>query len=331
MTMPADVTPPKSRLARVLERGEFALTLEISPPIGPNRAAVERQIETLRGYADAFNITDNQSARIHSSSLAVSILTKQAGLEPIFQITCRDRNRLGIQSDVLGASMFGIQNVLALSGDHPKWGDHPHVQGVFEIDSMNLVRMLRMMRDDAVFESGKEIPKIAPDLFIGAAANPFAPPHDYRPTRLAKKVAAGAQFIQTQLIYNVPRFREYMKRVVDLGLHEKTAILAGVGPIKSERAAAFMRDNVAGMDVPDDVVKRLEGREGDAATEAGLEMCLEIAEEVRSIEGVRGLHVMAVAWPSVLPELTTRLGLHPRPDLPDPALDGSPGKEPAHG
>jgi len=304
-----------SRLARVLEDGGFALTLEISPPVGPNRAVVEHQISLLRDYADAFNVTDNQSARVHASSLAVSIMIRQAGLDPILQITCRDRNRLGIQSDLLGASIHGITNVLALSGDAPIWGDHPQTKGVFDIDSINLVRILRMMRDDQVFENGEEIPKFAPDYFIGAAANPFAPPFDFRPLRLAKKIAAGAQFIQTQLIYNVPRFREYMKQVVDMGLHEQTAILAGVGPIRSARGAEFMKNKVAGMDVPDEIVNRMKGLDKEKAAEEGLNICIEIAEEVRTIEGVRGLHVMAVSWASILPELITRLGLHPRPPV----------------
>ncbi|MCP3976073.1 MAG: methylenetetrahydrofolate reductase [bacterium] len=322
-TEPIPIPPSTSRLARVLAEGHFALTLEISPPVGPNRAAVERQMNLLRGYADAFNVTDNQSARVHTSSLAVSIMLRQAGLDPILQVTCRDRNRLGIQSDLLGASMHGISNVLALSGDAPIWGDHPQAQGVFEIDSINLVRILRMMRDDQVFENGKTIPKIAPDFFIGAAANPFAPPHDFRPLRLAKKVAAGAQFIQTQLIYNVPRFREYMKQVVDMGLHERTAILAGVGPVRSMRAAEFMKNEVAGMDVPDEIVKRLKGLDKEQAAAEGVNICIEIAEEVRQIEGVRGLHVMAVSWSSILPELVTRMGLHPRPEMADPAVGGA--------
>lgn len=309
------IAPSESRLARVLQAGHFALTLEISPPVGPNRAAVDSQIKLLSDYADAFNVTDNQSARVHASSLAVSIMLKQAGLDPILQVTCRDRNRLGIQSDLLGASMYGITNVLALSGDAPIWGDHPQTKGVFEIDSINLVRILRMMRDDQVFENGKGIPKIAPEYFIGAAANPFAPPHDFRPVRLAKKIAAGADFIQTQLVYNVPRFREYMRRVVDMGLHEKTAILAGVGPIRSARGAEFMKNEVAGMDIPDEIVSRMKGLDKEKAAEEGVNICIEIAEEVRQIEGVRGLHVMAVSWASILPELVTRLGLHPRPDV----------------
>lgn len=321
--MTADKRSPhtSSRLAQVLHRSEFALTAEVAPPVGPNRGAVERQIEKLRGYADAYNVTDNQAARVHTSSLAVSIMLRQAGLEPILQVTCRDRNRLGLQADLLGAAMFGIANVLALSGDAPIWGDHPQCKGVFDIDSVNLVRLMRMMRDDQVFENGKTIPKIAPDFFVGAVANPFAPPYDYRPVRLAKKVAAGAQYIQTQLVYNVDRFREYMKRVVDLGLHEKTAILAGVGPIRSIRAAEYMANEVAGMDVPDRIVKRLRGLDKERQMNEGVAICLEIAEEVRQIEGVRGLHIMAVSWASIIPELVERLGLHPRPDIEAAAAD----------
>jgi methylenetetrahydrofolate reductase (NADPH) len=307
-----------SHLESVLDAGHFAVTLEISPPVGPNRDAIQRQIDLLSRYGDAFNVTDNQSARVHTSSFATSVLVKQAGLDPILQMTSRDRNRLAMQSDLLGAAVFGIENVLALSGDAPIWGDHPHSKGVFEIDSINMVRMMRMMRDDGVFENGKAIPRITPTYFIGAAANPFAPPHGFRPIRLAKKVAAGADFIQTQLIYNVDRFREYMKRVVDMGLHEKTAILAGIGPVRSMRAAEFMRDEIAGMDVPDYVIKRLKGLDKEKAAQEGVNLCVEIGEEVSQIEGVRGVHIMAVAWHSILPELVTRLGLYPRPDLTGP-------------
>jgi methylenetetrahydrofolate reductase (NADPH) len=304
-----------SNLKSVLDAGHYAVTLEISPPVGPNREAIQRQIDFLAGYGDAFNVTDNQSARVHTSSFATSVMVKQAGLDPILQMTSRDRNRLAMQSDLLGASLFGIENVLALSGDATVWGDHPQAKGVFEIDSVNMVRMMRMMRDDGVLENGKPIPKITPTYFVGAAANPFAPPHDFRPIRLAKKIAAGADFIQTQLIYNLPRFREFMKRVVDMGLHEKTAILAGIGPIRSARAAEFMRDEIAGMDVPDDVVNRLKGLDKERAAEEGVNLCVEIGEEVGQIEGVRGVHVMAVSWHSVLPDVVKRLGLYPRPEV----------------
>jgi methylenetetrahydrofolate reductase (NADPH) len=303
----------ESNLARVLNAGHFAVAVEVSPPVGPNPEAVQRQIDLLRGYADAYNVTDNQSAMVHTSSLAVSIMLKQAGLEPVVQFTCRDRNRLGIQGDLLGASAFGINTVLALSGDHGIWGDHPQARSVYDLDSINLVRVIRMMRNNQVFENGKSIPKRAPDFFIGAVANPFAPPYDYRPMRLAKKVAAGAQFVQTQLIFNIDRFKEFMARVVDLGLHEKVAILAGVGPVRSLKVAEYMASEVAGMDVPEWVIKRMTGLSKEDQAKAGIDICCEVADKVRAIEGVRGLHIMAVSWADAVPQVAKQLGLFPRP------------------
>lgn len=306
---------PGSQLQKVLRAGHFAVACEISPPVGPNPEAVQRQIAQLRGYADAYNVTDNPAATVHMSSLAASILLKQAGLDPVLQLTCRDRNRLALQADLLGAAAFGITTVLALSGDHILGGDHPQSKPVYDLDSINLVRMIRMMRA-GVFENGKPIPKRAPEFFIGAVENPFAPPYEFRPLRLAKKVAAGAQFIQTQLIFNVARFREFMARVVDLGLHEKVAILAGVGPIRSLKAAEFMATQVAGLEVPPEVVERIgKFSQKEDQAKAGLELGLEIARQVREIPGVRGLHLMAVAWPEAIPQLVTALGLYPRPVL----------------
>lgn len=304
-----------SNLARVLAAGHFAVAVEVSPPVGPNVASIERQIAGLKGYGDVYNVTDNQSASVHASSLAASILLKQAGLEPVIQFTCRDRNRLGIQSDMIGAALFGINTVLCLSGDHPIWGDHPQSKAVYDMDSVNLLRMARMMRDHQVFENGRQIPKRAPDFFIGAVENPFAPPYEHRPVRLAKKIVAGAQFVQTQLIYNVARFREFMARVVDLGLHERAAILAGVGPIRSLRVAEHMAHQVAGMDVPEALIRRLEGLSAEDQAKAGLDICCEIAEAVRQVEGVRGLHIMAVNWFEAVPAVVSNLGLHPRPAL----------------
>ena len=316
MSDPHEIPAPRSRLERVLEAGQFALAVEISPPSGPNVGALERQIEMLRDQADAYNVTDNQSAKVRASSLAACIKLKQSGLEPVLQLTCRDRTRLGLQSDLIGASLFGINNVLALSGDHPACGDHPHVRPAGDIDSINLVRMIRLMRDEQIFENGQTIPKRAPHFFLGAVANPFSPPWDYRPMRLAKKVAAGAQFIQTQLIFNLDRFREYMKRVVDLGLHEKVAILAGVAPVRSLRVANFMRDKIAGIDLPDEILARFQGLSKEDQEKAGIDLCCEISEQVRAIEGVRGLHIMAVGWPASVPGITRQLDLSPRPTLP---------------
>jgi methylenetetrahydrofolate reductase (NADPH) len=307
------LTGASSNLAKVIAAGHFPVCVEVSPPVGPNVEAIQREIKTLKGYGDAYNVTDNQSAMVHVSSLAVSIMLKQAGMEPVVQFTCRDRNRLGLQGDMLGASVFGINTILCLSGDHPIWGDHPQCKAVYDIDSLNAIRMARMMRNNQVFENGKAIPRLAPDFFIGAVENPFAPPYDYRPYRLAKKIVAGAQFIQTQLIFNVDRFREFMKRVVDLGLHEKIVILAGVGPVRSIKAAEYMKNEVAGMDVPDWVLKRLEGLSKEDQQKAGLDICCEIANQVREIEGVRGLHIMAVSWPAAVPQVVQMLGLYPRP------------------
>lgn len=307
------LTGANANLAKVLAAGHFAVCVEVSPPVGPNPEAVQKQINLLKGYGDAYNVTDNQSATVHMSSLAVSIMLKQAGLEPIVQFTCRDRNRLGLQADLLGAAAFGINHILCLTGDHPIWGDHPQCKSVYDMDSVNLIRMARMMRDWRVFENGKNIPKLAPDFFIGAVENPFAPPFEYRPMRVAKKIVAGAQFIQTQLIFNVDRFREFMKRVVDLGLHEQVAILAGVGPIKSLKVAEFMANEVAGVEIPQSIIDRLSPLSKEDQAKAGLDLCCEVANQVREIEGVRGLHVMAVNWPDAVPQVVKNLGLFPRP------------------
>ena len=251
---------------------------------------------------------------VHVSSLAVSIMLKQAGMEPVVQFTCRDRNRLGLQGDMLGAAVFGINTILCLSGDHPIWGDHPQCKAVYDIDSLNAIRMARMMRNNQVFENGKAIPRLAPDFFIGAVENPFAPPYDYRPYRLAKKIVAGAQFIQTQLIFNVDRFREFMKsRPSTWACTRRSPSWWGVGPVRSSKAAEYMKNEVAGMDVPDWVLKRLEGLSKEDQQKAGLDICVEIANQVREIEGVRGLHIMAVSWPAAVPQVCQMLGLYPRP------------------
>jgi methylenetetrahydrofolate reductase (NADPH) len=319
-----------SSLARVLRAGKSAVAIEVSPPVGPNVEFVERYISTVRGYADAYNVTDNQAASVHMSSLAVSIMLKQAGLEPVVQFACRDRNRLAIQADLLGAAAFGITNVLAVGGDHPRWGDHPQSKAVYDLDSINVIRMMRMMRDNQVFENGARIPRRAPDFFIGAVENPFAPPYEFRPYRVAKKIVAGAQFIQTQLIYNVPRFEEFMKRIVDLGLHEKVAILAGVGPIRSVRVAEYMSKEVAGMDVPQEIVDKMRSLSKEDGEKYGVDLCCEIANKARSIEGVRGLHIMAVAWPDAVPRVAQNLGIYPRPVIADSESD-TPASKPAAG
>jgi len=301
-----------SHLAAVLAAGQFAVAAELSPPRGVNLEAIARDARNLKGYADAVNVTDNQAASVRMASIPVSALLVGHGVEPVAQMTCRDRNRLAIQADLLGAAAQGIHNVLCLSGDHGRWGDHPAAKNVNDIDSTHLIRVVRNMVDHACLDNGRQISP-APRFFIGAVANPFAPPYEYRPYRLAKKVAAGARFIQTQLIYNVDRFQSYMAQVRELGLDERVYILAGVGPFKSARQASFMATNVAGMDVPQSLVDRMAKTPKAAQPEEGIRICCEIIEQVRDIPGVAGMHIMAVHWTEAVPEIVTRAGLYPRP------------------
>jgi methylenetetrahydrofolate reductase (NADPH) len=305
-------TVPVSHLASVLKAGHFAVAAELSPPKGVNLRTIERDAGVLRNYADAVNVTDNQAASVRMASIPVSALLLRHGVEPVAQMTCRDRNRLAMQADLLGASALGIRNLLCLSGDHGVWGDHPQAKNVYDIDSIHLLHMARNMVENGHLDNGRSISP-APQFFIGAAANPFAPPYDFRPVRLAKKVAAGARFVQTQLIYNVERFRAYMTRVQDLGLHEKVYILAGLGPIKSVGQARFMATKVAGMEVPDEIVHRMEKTPKAAQPEEGIRICVEIIEQVREMTGVAGIHVMAVHWAEAVPEIVTRAALYPRP------------------
>jgi methylenetetrahydrofolate reductase (NADPH) len=305
-------TPPASHLASLLQAGHFAVAAELSPPKGVNLDSIARDAGTLRDYADAVNVTDNQAASVRMASIPVAALLLKHGVEPVAQMTCRDRNRLAIQADLLGASALGIRNLLCLSGDHGVWGDHPEAKNVFDVDSIQLLRIARNLVDLGRLDNGRSISP-APQFFIGAAANPFAPPYDFRPTRLAKKVEAGARFVQTQLIYNVERFKTYMSRVQDMGLHEKVYILAGLGPIKSVGQARFMATKVAGMEVPEEIVARMEKTPKAAQPEEGIQICVEIIEQVREIPGVAGIHVMAVHWAEAVPEIVTRAGLYPRP------------------
>jgi methylenetetrahydrofolate reductase (NADPH) len=258
------------------------------------------------------NVTDNQAASVRMASIPVSALLVRQNVEPVAQMTCRDRNRLAIQADLLGAAAQGIRNVLCLSGDHGRWGDHPAAKNVNDLDSTHLVRLVRNMVEHGCLDNGRQISP-APQFFIGAVANPFAPPYEYRPFRLAKKVAAGARFIQTQLIYDVDRFRSYMAQVRELGLHEEVYVMAGVGPFKSARQASFMATNVAGMDVPQALVDRMAKTPKAAQPEEGIRICCEIIEQVREIPGVAGMHIMAVHWTEAVPEIVTRAGLYPRP------------------
>lgn len=305
-------SPLPSHLSQVLASGSFAVAAELSPPRGVDLEAIERQALIIRDYADAVNVTDNQAASVRMASIAVSAILTRFGIEPVVQMTCRDRNRLAIQADLLGAAGLGLRNLLCLSGDHGRWGDHPQANNVFDLDSTHLIRLARNMVELGCLDNGREFsPK--PEFFIGAVANPFAPPLEYRPYRLAKKVAAGARFIQTQLIFNVDRFKTYMDEVANLGLHEKVFILAGVGPLKSVRQARYMASKVAGMDIPNKIIERMEKTPPAAQPEEGIRICCEIVEQVRELPGVAGLHIMAVHWADAVPEIVSRVGLYPRP------------------
>lgn len=303
-----------SNLEKVLKAGHFAFTGECGPPQGANVDLLNEKAGHLKGNVDAVNITDNQTAVVRMSSWAASLILLEQGLEPNFQMVCRDRNRLAIQSDILGAYSNGIRNMLCLSGDHQKFGNHPEAKNVFDIDSMQLIHTAKTMRDDGTFLNGQEI-DVPPKLFIGAACNPFAEPFDFRVYRLAKKIAAGADFIQTQCIYNMSKFREFMKRAVDMGLHEKCYILAGVTPMKSVGMARYMAKQVPGMDVPDPLIKRLQGAGKGKVAAEGIRFAVEQIEEFKQMEGVAGVHLMAIEWEHRVPEIAEMAGVLPRPQL----------------
>jgi methylenetetrahydrofolate reductase (NADPH) len=301
-----------SNLEKVLTEGHFAVTSELGPPKGTSADFIRRKVEVLRNYVDAVNVTDNQTAVVRMSSVAACAILRQVGVDPVMQMTCRDRNRIAIQSDILGAVALGIRNLLCLSGDHQKFGNHPESKNVHDIDSIQLVQMVRRMRDDGQFLCGDKISGGVP-LFIGAAANPFGDPFEFRPLRLEKKVRAGADFIQTQGVFDIERFARYMELVRERGLHEKVYILAGIIPMKSAGMARYMRDYVAGLIVPDELVRRMESAKDPK--EEGVQIAVELIEQVREIEGVRGIHIMAVAWEEIVPVIVERAGLYPRPIL----------------
>lgn len=304
----------ESRLARILKAGHFAFTGELGPPRGSNVEAVREKAAPLKGMVDSVNITDNQTAMVRMSSWAAALIAIQEGLEPNYQMVCRDRNRLAMQADILGAYAHGIRNMLCLSGDHQQFGDHPNAKGVYDIDSIQLIAMTKRMRDEGLFLSGAKIDG-PPQMFIGAAANPFAEPFEWRVHRLAKKVDAGADFIQTQCIYNMEKMREWIRQANDMGLTEKTYILAGVTPMKSLGMARYMKSKVPGMDVPDAVIKRLQGVDKKKQAEEGIIMACEQIEEFKEMKGVAGVHLMAIEWEHRVPEIAERAGVLPRPQV----------------
>ncbi len=286
--LPGHTSP--GRLERVLRAGEFAVTTELAPPDSADPEEVYKRARIFDGYVDAINATDGSGAHCHMSSVAVCALLCRMGYALIMQISCRDKNRIAIQGDILGAAAMGVCNMLCLSGDGVQTGDHPQAKPVFDLDCMSLLEIARTLRDDSCFQSGRAIDS-APRVFLGAAANPFAPPFDWRPQRLAKKVAAGAQFVQTQYCYDIDRLQSYMTQVRDLGLDKEVFILLGVGPLASARTAEWIRSNVPGVHIPDNVIDRLKGADNQKAE--GQKICIEMIQQAREIEGINGVHIMA--------------------------------------
>ncbi len=304
----------ESNLKKILDAGHFAFTGELGPPRGANVAAIMEKAKFLVGNVDSVNITDNQTAMVRMSSWGASLIAMQAGLEPNYQMVCRDRNRLAMQADILGAWAHGIRNMLCLSGDHQQFGDHPQSKGVFDIDSMQLIGMVRKMRDEGKFLSGGDIDD-SPKMFIGAAANPFAEPFDWRVHRLAKKIQAGADFIQTQCIFNMDKMRRWVQQANDMGLTENVYILAGVTPMKSLGMARYMKLKVPGMDVPDDIIDRIKGVDKKKQADEGIRIACEQIQEFKEMKGVAGVHLMAIEWEHRVPEIAERAKVLPRPKV----------------
>jgi methylenetetrahydrofolate reductase (NADPH) len=313
-----------SRLERVLRAGLFAVTAELNPPDSAEPQEVYDAALVLSEVADAINATDASGANCHMSSLGLCAILRQAGYEVVMQMSCRDRNRIALQGDLLGAAALGVKNVLCLTGDDVTAGDQPEAKRVFDLDSLHLLRTLKIMRDEGKFLSGRPL-SVAPRVLLGAAENPFAPPLNWRAERLGKKVAAGADFIQTQYVFDVEVFREFMARVRDLGLHERVYILAGVGPLKGPKSAEFMRKHIPGVVIPDAIVDRLRKTPKAALAEEGMQVCVEVIEQVREIPGVAGVHVMAYRQEETVAEIIRRAGLFPRlaPEALKPRLESS--------
>ncbi len=304
--------PVGSHFEQMLRSGRFVVTAELNPPDSADPQDVYRAAERLSGVCDAINVADSSGANAHMSGITASALLAQSGYEPILQITCRDRNRIALQGDLLGAAALGIRNVLCLTGDDVTAGDLPQAKRVFDFDSMQLLRTARMMRDQGTFLSGRQI-QPSPGFLLGAASNPFAPPADWRPQRLAKKIEAGAEFIQTQYCFDVPSLRDFMRAVRELGLHKLAFILVGVGPLHSLANAEFLRSHIPGVVIPDTIIRRLRSVSENHQREEGKRILLEIIAQIQEIEGIAGIHLMAYRDERVITEITEEAGLLPRP------------------
>ena len=303
-----------SNLEKILEKGEFALTGECGPPKGADVEVVKKKGELLKGYVDAVNVTDNQTSIVRMSSIATCALLNQMGLEGTMQMVSRDRNRIAMQSDIFGAYALGIRNILCLSGDHQQFGNHPTAKNVFDVDSIQMIQMVKQMRDEGKVLGGDEIEGV-PKMFIGAAVNPFADPFEFRVVRLAKKVAAGADFVQTQCIYDMDRFERWMEMVRKRGLHEKVHILAGVTPLKSVGMAKYMATQVSGIVIPEKIIKRMQDAPKGKKAEEGITICVETIQKLFNMKGIHGIHLMAIEWEEMVEAIVKKAGLFPRPKV----------------
>jgi methylenetetrahydrofolate reductase (NADPH) len=304
----------EGRLQRLLDAGHFVVTAECGPPRGPDRDTVRRKAALLRGHVDAVNVTDNQTSIVRMSSMAASRILFEEGVEPVMQMVCRDRNRIAMQSDYFGAVALGIPNLLCLTGDHQTFGNQSGAKNVFDIDSIQMLDAFRSIRDDGRILGGDEVQGAAP-MFLGAASNPFGDPQAIRVVRLAKKVAAGAGFVQTQCVFDMETFRRFMQQVRDRGLDEKVHILAGVIPLKSLGMAKYMASNVSGVEMPDAVIDRIRGVPKPERAAEGVRLCVEQIQELRDIPGVHGVHIMAIEWEEKVAEIVAAAGLGTRPSV----------------
>jgi methylenetetrahydrofolate reductase (NADPH) len=302
-----------SNLEKVFVNGHFAVTAELGPPKNNDVSVIQRKVDFLRGYVDAVNVTDNQTAIVRMSSIATSAFVIQMGMEPVMQMVTRDRNRIAMQSDLFGATALGIKNIVCLTGDHHTFGNQVNAKNVHDLDSVQLINMVKTMRDEKTLMGGEEKIEGDVNMFIGGAANPFADPFEFRALRTAKKAAAGVDFIQTQCIYDMERFKEWMKMIRDLGVHEKVHIMAGITPLKSAGMARYMAKNVAGITIPDAIIDRM--AKAAKGSEEGIKICVEQIHEVREIEGVHGVHIMAIEWEQMISKITEMAGLLPRPKV----------------
>jgi len=304
----------KSNLARILDIGQFVVTAEISPPQDTSFETIRRNANIIKGYVDAFNVPDGQAAVVAMASWAVCLVGMEEGLDAIVHMTCRDRNRIALQLDILAVSAFGVNNILCLSGDPISFGNHPRAKPVFDLDSIQLIRMVKTLRDEKKFDNGELIVGTEPRLFIGAAVNPSAQPLESAVNRLKDKVAAGADFVQTQPIYNIEGFKKWMELVREKGLHKEVKILAGITPVTSVAAARYMKTKVPNMDIPDRIIERLrKARNKEEAAEEGIKIAVETINQLKQIEGVAGVHIMTLQREEIIPNICNAASLYPRP------------------